>query len=405
MVHDLSGLELAGDGQTAGTNYVRTFSVEDQQTTTNVASNFSSGSMYGQTITLSATVAAVSGTPSGTVQFFADGSDLGSPAVLVNGTASISLSTLPAGNDAITAAYTSDSSGYADSATDPGNPLTQVVSPAPLTITANNQVMVYGGTIPALTATYTGFVNGDTSASLTTPPNLTTTATPTSSVGSYDIDASGAIDPNYNISYAKGTLTVTTAPVVSTMLVENGLTERSYVDQLTFEFNNPMVSTAAVPMTLTDFGTQGNLDQAVTLTPGQFQWTAVPGTGASVLTWSLESFAGGTSSLSDGYYQVTLPNALITDPYGLPLNGGTDYTADFFVLQGDVNGDGVVDNADMTAVDACLGSRPGSANWNPNADLTRAGTVTTIDRIIVYENMGHSITPRAGSGHRRRRPR
>ena len=314
VVHDLSGLELAGDGQTAGTNYVRTFSIQDQQTTTSVASDFGSGSIYGQTITLSATVAAVSGTPSGTVQFFADGSDLGSPAVLVNGTASISLSTLPAGNDAITAAYTSDSSGYADSATDPGNPLTQVVSPAPLTITANKQVMVYGGTIPTLTASYTGFVNGDTSASLTTPPNLTTTATPSSPVGSYEIDASGAVDPNYNISYVKGTLIVATAPVVSAMLVENGLTERSYVDQLTFEFNKPMVSTAAVPMTLTDFGTQGTLDQSVALTASQFQWTTAPGTGASVLTWSLESFAGGTSSLPDGYYQLTLPNGLITDP-------------------------------------------------------------------------------------------
>ena len=40
-----------------------------------------------------------------------------------------------------------------------------------------------------------------------------------------------------------------------------------------------------------------------------------------------------------------------------------------------------------------LGSRPGSSNWNPNADLNRNGTVTTSDRIIVYENMGHSITP------------
>ena len=185
---------------------------------------------------------------------------------------------------------------------------------------------------------------------------------------------------------------------VSAMLVENGLTERSYVDQLTFEFNKPMVSTAAVPMTLTDFGTQGTLDQSVALTASQFQWTTAPGTGASVLTWSLESLAGGTSSLPDGYYQLTLPNSLITDANGVPLNGGTDYTADFWVLQGDVNGDGVVNNNDMAAVDAVLGSRPGSANWNPNADLTRAGTVTTIDRIIVYENMGHSITPPAGSG-------
>ena len=31
-------------------------------------------------------------------------------------------------------------------------------------------------------------------------------------------------------------------------------------------------------MTLTDFGTDGNLDQPVALTASQFQWSTVPGT-------------------------------------------------------------------------------------------------------------------------------
>ena len=115
------------------------------------------------------------------------------------------------------------------------------------------------------------------------------------------------------------------------------------------------------------------------MTASQFQWSTVPGTGASVLTWSLESFAGGTSSLPDGYYQLTLPSGLITDAYGVLLDGagdgqpGGDYVANFFVLQGDVNGDGVVNSSDMAAVNAALGSRPGSSNWNPNADLDRDG--------------------------------
>ena len=199
-------------------------------------------------------------------------------------------------------------------------------------------------------------------------------------------------------SPAVSTTVDTTPPTVSAPLVENGLTERSYVDQLTLEFNEPVTSTAAVPITLTEYNTLGNLVGSVPLTPGEFQWTTVPGTGASVLTWSLESFAGGTTSLPDGYYELTLPSSQITDQYGSPLNGGTDYTANFFVLQGDVNGDGVVDNNDMLAVDAVLGSRPGSSNWNPNADLNRNGTVTTSDRIVVYQNMGHSVTPPAGQG-------
>ena len=76
-------------------------------------------------------------------------------------------------------------------------------------------------------------------------------------MGTYAITASGAVDPNYNITYVTGTLTVTPMATVSAMLVQNGLTERSYVDQLTFQFNKPVTSTTAVPMTLTDFGTRG----------------------------------------------------------------------------------------------------------------------------------------------------
>ena len=70
------------------------------------------------------------------------------------------------------------------------------VTPAPLTITANNQLKVYGSALPTLTASYTGFVNGDTSASLSTPPTITTTATAASHVADnpYAITASGAVD-------------------------------------------------------------------------------------------------------------------------------------------------------------------------------------------------------------------
>ena len=94
-------------------------------------------------------------------------------------------------------------------AADPNYSITYVagklaVTPASLTITANDQTMVYGGTLPTLTATYSGFFNGDTPVSLTTLPTLATTAKAGSPVGSYDIDASGAVDPNYNFTYVAG---------------------------------------------------------------------------------------------------------------------------------------------------------------------------------------------------------
>ena len=84
------------------------------------------------------------------------------------------------------------------------------VNPAPLTITADNKAMLQGAN-PAslpLTVSYAGFVNGDTAASLTTPPTIATTATSSSPAGSYPITASGAVDRDYAITYRAGVLTV-----------------------------------------------------------------------------------------------------------------------------------------------------------------------------------------------------
>jgi sugar lactone lactonase YvrE len=91
---------------------------------------------------------------------------------------------------------------------------TVVDSPAPLVITASSATMAYGGTVPTITPGYSGFVNGDTPASLTTPPTCSTTATSTSPPGSYPSSCSGAVDSNYTISYVNGTVTVI-APLVS----------------------------------------------------------------------------------------------------------------------------------------------------------------------------------------------
>jgi len=91
-----------------------------------------------------------------------------------------------------------------------------VVTPASLTITANNQSRSYGQSNPPLTADYQGFVNGDTPASLTAPLTVSTPAVPASSAGSYTILVAGAVSPDYAIRFVNGTLTITppTNPIV-----------------------------------------------------------------------------------------------------------------------------------------------------------------------------------------------
>lgn len=87
---------------------------------------------------------------------------------------------------------------------------------APLSIAANDTNKVYGVALPTFTASYTGFVNGDTAASLTTPEILATTATAASPVGTYAITASGAASLNYTITHVNGSLSVTPAALLIT---------------------------------------------------------------------------------------------------------------------------------------------------------------------------------------------
>ncbi|TDW97400.1 putative Ig domain-containing protein [Dinghuibacter silviterrae] len=94
------------------------------------------------------------------------------------------------------------------------------VGKALLTITANDQSMTYGGTVPALTVTYSGFINGDNSSSLTIQPTASTAVTPATGVGQYPITVSGAVDPNYSITYVNGTMTVNPATLLVTAAPE-----------------------------------------------------------------------------------------------------------------------------------------------------------------------------------------
>lgn len=85
---------------------------------------------------------------------------------------------------------------------------TLTVTPATLTITANNQSRPLGTANPAFTASYSGFVAGD-DPSVVSGLTLSTSATTTSPAGAYRIVPGGATAQNYTINYVNGTLTIT----------------------------------------------------------------------------------------------------------------------------------------------------------------------------------------------------
>jgi len=89
------------------------------------------------------------------------------------------------------------------------------VTRAPLAITAVDASRLYGAANPGFSASYSGLVNGDTSA-VVSGLSLSTPATAASGVGIYPITPSGASAANYAISYVPGTLTVGKAQLTIT---------------------------------------------------------------------------------------------------------------------------------------------------------------------------------------------
>jgi hypothetical protein len=83
------------------------------------------------------------------------------------------------------------------------------VTAASATVTASSGTFTYGGTVPTITASYGGLLNGTTHPA--TSPTCSTTASSSSSVGSYPSSCAGAADPNYTFSYTGGTVSVTRA--------------------------------------------------------------------------------------------------------------------------------------------------------------------------------------------------
>jgi hypothetical protein len=71
-----------------------------------------------------------------------------------------------------------------------------------------------------------------------------------------------------------------------------------------------------------------------------------------------------------------------------------------FRLLGDVNGDGIIDNSDLSIMQAAYGGHgpnyrypgePASANWNPLCDLNGDGIINIQDVTIQSSNYGKDV--------------
>ena len=105
-----------------------------------------------------------------------------------------------------------------------------------LTVKADDKSRAYGSGNPPLTASYSGFVAGENEGVLSGSPDLSTTATIDSGVGTFPITVTqgtlGAI--NYAFSFSNGTLTVNCANItLSPVAFVNGRTNVAYSQSIT----------------------------------------------------------------------------------------------------------------------------------------------------------------------------
>ncbi len=253
---------------------------------------------------------------------------------------------------------------------------TVAVTPATLSITADDQTMTYGGSLPTLTATFNGLVNGD-QPSAVTGLSLSTVAA-TSHVGDYTITASGATDSNYTITLNNGTLHITAAPLTIT------------ADNKTMPYGGTLPALTVSYSGLTNGDTPATFGTAPNTAP------TVGTTATSASHVSGSPYAITVSGASDNDYSITyMQGGLTVTPVALTITAddktmvyGTSlptYTATYGTF---VNGEGA-GNLTGTLSVAC----PALPASGPGAyTITPSGQSST-DYTITYKTGTLTITP------------
>jgi hypothetical protein len=165
---------------------------------------------------------------------------------------------------------------------------TLTINKALLTTTADNKIRTYGQNNPALTVSYSGFVNGEDESVLDTPSTASTLATATSNAGIYDITLTAGVDNNYEITDENGTLTINKA--LLTTIADN--------KTRTYGQNNPA-------LTVSYSGFVNGDDESVLDTPPAASTVATASSSAE--TYDITLTAG-----VDNNYEITDENGTLT---------------------------------------------------------------------------------------------
>ncbi len=245
-----------------------------------------------------------------------------------------------------------------------------------LTITASNGTQNYGGRIPSITPTYSGFVNGDSPADLKSLPTCVAGTTSSSPVGMYASSCSGAVDPSYSIVYVDGTTTVNL--VTLTMTASNGI----------------QIFGGALPIITPTYSGFVNGDSAANLTTLP---TCVSGT--TSLSPVLDTYASSCSGAVDPNYTIVYVDSTTTvNPATLTItaSGGIQIYGGALPIitptySGFVNGDSP---ADLAALPTCVSGTTGSSPVRGTYSSSCSGAADP-NYSIVYVDGTTTVNPAA----------
>jgi len=273
---------------------------------------------------------------------------------------------------------------------------TLTVTKATVTATADNKTRVYNITNPALTITYTGFVNGDNSSVLDVTATAATTAILSTSVGSYSITVAGGSDNNYNFNYVSGTLTITKAtPIVSwaapasiiygTPLSASQLNATAtvagsfvYTPASSFILNvgvDRVLSVNFTPSDATNYNSVLGTTVLITVTKVTLTATAniqtrTYGAANPAFTINYTGFVNSENSMVLDLLPSAASAALGVSPVGnypITVSGGVDNNYDFVYVAGTLT----ITKASITAIGVDANRLYGSAN--PTLSITYTG--------------------------------
>jgi X-X-X-Leu-X-X-Gly heptad repeat protein len=230
--HTVKAVYTNADGNFSGSSGTLSQTVNPAPTSTSVISSVNP-SIYGQSVTFTATVANTAGagistaTPTGSVQFMDGASLLGTPQTVNGlGTATLTTSALTVGTHAITAVYNNIDGNFRSSTS---ASVTQIVQDFSITATPSAQTISSGHqAVYSITVTPISGLTGTIALSCTgAPPNSTCSVSPsTTNLQGTPVASTVTLSANQNVNHGTFTLTFTGA------LVGNNLTHSTTV-QLT----------------------------------------------------------------------------------------------------------------------------------------------------------------------------